>query len=252
MGSGKEKLVADETSVETGAPLTLSGQGVVPEGESDDEYEEVPKRQEKQRKVEHASAETAQHLVAAAGPVVAKDATMETGDAPTNAALGSAEELNVADKDATDDDWLRSRTNRLLDLVDPDDLPKSQPSSDAKGGPTQQLGTAADVLPTHHVVAEAESSDTPQPPAAGNEKESPIEAISRTARLFVRNLAYSATEDDLRDCFEKFGTVEEVRFVYSPSLTPFRSSCRVAMKTVRHCQHDEPQIGTAYALEQLM
>lgn len=213
MGSGKEKLVADETPVETGAALTLSGQGVVPEGESDDEYEDVPKRQEKQRKVDHAETETARHLVAAASPTVAKDATMETGDAPNDAALGRSEEPNVADKDATDDDWLRSRTNRLLDLVDPDDLPKSQPLSDAKGGPTQQAGTGEDALSPHHNVADAESSDTPQPPAASGKKESPIEAISRTARLFVRNLAYSATEDDLRECFEKFGNIEEVRCV---------------------------------------
>jgi multiple RNA-binding domain-containing protein 1 len=37
-----------------------------------------------------------------------------------------------------------------------------------------------------------------------------MDAIRESGRLFVRNLPYTATEDDLRTHFEKYGTLEEV------------------------------------------
>jgi multiple RNA-binding domain-containing protein 1 len=50
--------------------------------------------------------------------------------------------------------------------------------------------------------------------ASGGElaKDDSLEAIRRTSRLFVRNLPYSATQEDLREAFERFGTIEEVCF----------------------------------------
>jgi multiple RNA-binding domain-containing protein 1 len=50
--------------------------------------------------------------------------------------------------------------------------------------------------------------------ASGGEpaKDDSLEAIRRTSRLFVRNLPYSATQEDLRETFERFGTIEEVCF----------------------------------------
>lgn len=40
--------------------------------------------------------------------------------------------------------------------------------------------------------------------------ENPKELIEDTGRLFVRNLSYACTEQDLRDLFEKYGTLSEV------------------------------------------
>jgi len=37
------------------------------------------------------------------------------------------------------------------------------------------------------------------------------EAIKSTSRLFVRNLVFSCTEDELRRRFEEYGPVEQVR-----------------------------------------
>jgi multiple RNA-binding domain-containing protein 1 len=50
--------------------------------------------------------------------------------------------------------------------------------------------------------------------AVGDEpaKDDTLESIRRTSRLFVRNLPYSATQEDLRAAFEQFGTLEEVCF----------------------------------------
>jgi RNA recognition motif-containing protein len=38
-----------------------------------------------------------------------------------------------------------------------------------------------------------------------------IDAIKENGRLFVRNLPYTASEDDLRELFAVYGTLEEVR-----------------------------------------
>ncbi len=38
----------------------------------------------------------------------------------------------------------------------------------------------------------------------------PAQLIADTGRLFVKNLSFSCTEDDLRNLFEKFGPLSEV------------------------------------------
>lgn len=43
-----------------------------------------------------------------------------------------------------------------------------------------------------------------------SKSENPKELIEDTGRLFVRNLSYACTEQDLRDLFEKYGTLSEV------------------------------------------
>ena len=122
---------------------------------------------------------------------------------------------------ATDDDWLRSRTNRLLDLVDPEDLEAGQasqggqPSSQAIGPaePAEQdTRNDRDSLHSSGEVTHDRSEDavaTSQGPA----HEDAASTIARTSRIFVRNLPYSATEDDLRETFEKFGALQEVRYL---------------------------------------
>jgi multiple RNA-binding domain-containing protein 1 len=69
----------------------------------------------------------------------------------------------------------------------------------------------------------------------GEENPDPtIEAIKSNGRLFVRNLPYSASEDDLRRHFEPFGPLEEVR------ISPF--SLVISVHFMMNIQ-----IGTAYA-----
>lgn len=117
--------------------------------------------------------------------------------------------------DATDDDWLRRRTNRLLDLIDPDDILAGKEAS--RGGGVNHVTETEVSVPT------PDKSEEPPPPAEeeweGLEDERPdpvIDAIKTNGRLFVRNLPYSATEDDLREHFAPYGVLEEVRnsFIY--------------------------------------
>ncbi|CZR55050.1 probable multiple RNA-binding domain-containing protein 1 [Phialocephala subalpina] len=158
----------------------------LPEGESDGEYEVVPKKSRKQSPPRPIAPVPA---VQAPVPMVVEEVAAEVV-APT----------------ATDDDWLRSRTNRLLDLMDPEEI-------------TTQAAATVSTVPEVVARMTAEAPDKTSPAAevdvdeetTAEEKPDPtIEAIRATGRLFVRNLPYTATEDDLRKHFAAHGFLEEV------------------------------------------
>ncbi|EZF30418.1 hypothetical protein H109_02266 [Trichophyton interdigitale MR816] len=101
-----------------------------------------------------------------------------------------------------DDDWLRSKTSRLLGLLDDEDEMaaetwKGKPSEDARDKPPVPAKTSST-----KAAAEEEES-VPEPPDAN------IESIRLTGRLFIRNLPYNASEDDLNAAFSRFGKIEE-------------------------------------------
>ncbi|POR32757.1 Multiple RNA-binding domain-containing protein 1 [Tolypocladium paradoxum] len=205
MKAGREGVIADESRLDSAGDHLETGEAAVPEGESDDEYEKIPTRREKSRRI--------------GSPTMAHPAPPRDGKAhdavPAADAKGTAEAIDPATDDnkapateATDDDWLRSRTNRLLDLVDPDDItgdatPRLEDGSAKRDTENDRDSSHSFDEITHDVAGDA---------AATNEvaRDDAVDAIARTSRLFVRNLPYGATEEDLRDTFEKFGTLQEV------------------------------------------
>lgn len=144
---------------------------------------------------------------------------------------------------ATDADWLRTRTSRLLGLADNDeDLNRSAAEHSALPSPEEQFP-----------VDQSEETPAPDAESKGNQEYMPevfplslndsnVAAIEVSGRLFVRNLPYSAGEDDLRHFFSSTGDLEEVRL---PSITS-SAVCfcsRSVMNTL---------IGTAYALQVML
>ena len=112
-----------------------------------------------------------------------------------------------------DSNWLRSRTSRLLGLLDEDDeiqdhvykekqSPKSlAPSQRTDVSPSSVLGSTqsgGDKLDSRSLAGDASYQ---APPNSTNPEE---------GRLFIRNLAYTATEDDIRTCFQSYGELCEV------------------------------------------
>ena len=67
-------------------------------------------------------------------------------------------------------------------------------------GPQASEGNKAEEIP--FIEPQEENEDEKIDPV--------IEAIQANGRLFVRNLPYTATEDDLRKHFEPYGALEEV------------------------------------------
>ncbi|KAM0288055.1 hypothetical protein ACHAQH_000123 [Verticillium albo-atrum] len=201
------------------------------DGESDDEYETIPTRPEKKQMKEAPSNEQSEipRPPPQTAPVednedmVASPQVVES----TSDAQAASKPMAAA---ATDDDWLRSRTNRMLDLVaDDEEIPLPAPQKDPREEPVDQ--PMEDVAAPEDDSQEASSGDSkPQPsevPAeeapkaapAQSDKEVAINTIRQTARLFARNLAFSVSEDDLREHFEQYGEVEEVHIPVAKSGT---------------------------------
>ena len=120
----------------------------------------------------------------------------------------------------SDADWLRSRTSRLLGLIDDEGNGDGTPNASAQlndneardaaefkslksapNGERSKRGIEAD----HEYNEEEIRTMSPQPLDSE-------EKIVSNGRLFIRNLTYTATEDDLRRVFEesKYGAIEEV------------------------------------------
>ncbi|KFA73078.1 hypothetical protein S40288_02761 [Stachybotrys chartarum IBT 40288] len=208
MKPGGSGLIETEINANTGADFAENAAALVPEGESDDEYEKIPARKEKQPRLEPPLKEQ-EPVPTRAEPAKAHVSSEDSpGDTSVNEGLPKEEMAQAA----TDDDWLRSRTNRLLDLVDAGDLPAPATANTERVSPSKHQESSSEPLQTATEVADVaadevgDEAETTTPEGDG----SPEDVIRRTARLFIRNLPYTATEDDLRGELEKFGPVEEV------------------------------------------
>lgn len=170
----------------------------VPEGESDDEYQSVPS------KVKKATAKPVEPQAPAAPVEPITSTPVADGANLADEAMIDAPSNNV---EATDDDWLRSHTSRLLDIMDPEDIiPKTQ---------NLEVKDVEDEAEPNAPIEDMAIDEQPEPAeeVAENppsELDATLETIKASGRLFVRNLPYSATEDDLRKHFEQYGALEEV------------------------------------------
>lgn len=107
---------------------------------------------------------------------------------------------------ATDDQWLRSRTSRQLDLVDIHEVVAHSRVVEAiEQEPTQVTSHSEYNAGVSHVLA----SEPSHGQEAGNVA-APTDSARGTRRLFVRNLPFAASSEDVREHFEVFGSVEEV------------------------------------------
>ncbi len=116
----------------------------------------------------------------------------------------------------SDADWLRSRSSRLLDLTDdidshmadkPQVLETTNVGDAMNNEEETHNGDEPDEEPSDALSAEDENNALEKSQA---EHEAAIETITQHRRLFVRNLPYSVTEQDLREHFVSFGDIQEV------------------------------------------
>lgn len=124
----------------------------------------------------------------------------------------------------SDDDWLRARTSRLLDLIDesPQNV-SSAPTESEDGRKKTEANEEAEDTEMLGISSIKSSTTTPN-------------SSYTSGRLFVRNISYTACESDIEALFSKYGQLDEVRLVKGPLHLLF---------------HDDRLIGTAYA-SQLM
>ncbi|KAI0370963.1 hypothetical protein BV20DRAFT_1071162 [Pilatotrama ljubarskyi] len=103
------------------------------------------------------------------------------------------EQADAAAEPVSDLDWLKRHMKPTLE--DPEEPEKVYEQSDDE--PMED--------------AESEGDEEVQPP-------DPAKAtILQTSRLFIRNLAFTCTEDELRELFQRYGEVSQAHLVLDPS-----------------------------------
>ncbi|RAH79566.1 pre-rRNA processing protein Mrd1 [Aspergillus japonicus CBS 114.51] len=132
------------------------------------------------------------------------------GDAEPSADQDDAVAPAEEQAPVTDADWLRSKTSRLLGLLDEDEQAEfDSPAQQKPAAPVEsEARMEVDVEPAQDVA-------TTEEPSAGKIAKEPevdtnIENIRISARLFVRNLAYDTSDSDLQPIFSPFGQIEEI------------------------------------------
>lgn len=183
-----------------------------PEDESEDEYQVIAK---KPRTADDAVKPVG---VAVAGEPPAADGNAgNTGDQPAEDMDGVEQTADAEAGPVSDVDWLRSRTNRVLDLVQDDEGPvTAAPSHQEQTAPARQA--SPEVAPQ-----QVPRQDEPEPEEVNPEDvptSAEVEKIRETGRLYVRNLHFEVTEEELREHFAKYGALQEVSCLFSFSQHP--------------------------------
>lgn len=178
----------------------------VQEGGSDDEYEVVPK---KAKRAKESSPNEAQINQSETAQPVEAQATHE--DKTENTQEGVAQQPA-----ASDNDWMRSRTSRLLGLLDDDeeDAVTSGPNGREVGSDTSDSEDApkhrtAKRTPEPAAMPTPPSEDVPEKDDSKPDNES-SEAVRSSMRLFLRNLPYDVKREDIESEFGRYGNIEEV------------------------------------------
>lgn len=203
--------VSNETGV-SGATMMQ-----VEEGESDDEFVEIKPKHD--------------HSKQGAANVIS-NVNIDVDTDMKDMSKTVTQDGQVADVEApqeerplTDEEWLRSRTSRTLDLTDnvEEHLARlttaaEKPSqADLVGHNTSvsaEISAEVDV-PSVTVTEEEVENQTVE----SEESDPIIEEISKTRRLFLRNLPNTTIEEDLWQAFEPFGELEEVMLSLQPPYT---------------------------------
>lgn len=182
--------------------------GLVPVAEADDEDDEYVDLAPLPKVSQPPPAPLAPRLEAIAPALDPKEAA----DADANVDSGAHQPSKEAMGPVSDADWIRSKTSRLLDLVDDASTflaLRDPPGSTLHAAQPIEQEEEEEVLDTEMTGAETLSSQQYQQ----SEAEIAVETISQSGRLFVRNLPYSATEDELRQHFSACGELQEVNHI---------------------------------------
>ncbi|KAI9883118.1 MAG: Dynein light chain [Watsoniomyces obsoletus] len=136
----------------------------------------------------------------------------------------------------SDRDWLRSKTSRLLGLLDEDEEEDARPTVPER---RDELDNSLDeASPSINQRPQHEGSVHPNPEG---DPDLPRHPEVESGRLFIRNLSYTATVDDLRDCFSSHGDLTEVHIPTAPD---------GSTKGLAYISYKDPQ-SAAQALEAL-
>ncbi|KAJ5719121.1 hypothetical protein N7493_007576 [Penicillium malachiteum] len=127
----------------------------------------------------------------------------------------------------SDMDWLRSKTSRLLGLLDEDEqaefeerkadepIKSRSPSVDeSRSAQIERISSPPPATNVDEVDEPVDDADEPEEDEISPEQAKNIDLIRSSARLFLRNLSYELTEADLQPLFSPFGKTEEIHIAF--------------------------------------
>lgn len=152
----------------------------------------------------------------------------------------SAQDAHAAEEagPVSDADWLRSKTSRLLGLLDEDEQAEfeqhkdEEPVKSSTHDNDESRNTVIENIGTEDTTNDDDAAQTTP------EHDQNVDLIRASARLFLRNLAYDIREEDLQPLFAPFGKIEEVS-ASLPYYTPSRRKVPVCFAHTGECSHDE-------------
>lgn len=192
----------------------------ISQDESDDEYQQLAVREKHKASAPLRSKKVASQRrspIEADNNKEAFDSHVETAQ-EDSIALDNVPQSNEIGA-ATDADWLRSRTSRLLGLLDEDEeldtqqrtaWPQTTDSEMEAGSVDHSRDAPVSTGPllgaSPAITTETENQDV----TLSNAAHADAVAARHTRRLFLRNLSYEVSEDHLRQLFATYGDLEEV------------------------------------------
>ena len=192
-----------ETSPIAALPTPIVEDDVARVGQSGEDHEHTAKKRKKEKPREGRDAVRAEPPELVGMPKVEAKTVSRDGDLSQDAKKEPLAQVSAV----SDADWLRSRTSRLLGLMDDDDV---QVTALAEDAPAEKANLSE--------VPEPVKDDSISDASVQTEEKLEIEGATlenntvNNGRLFVRNLTYTVTEEDLRSHFEDqgSGTIHEV------------------------------------------
>ncbi|KAI3824603.1 hypothetical protein L1987_06067 [Smallanthus sonchifolius] len=125
----------------------------------------------------------------------------------------SANLNEISDKPVSDMDYFKSRVKKDWSDSDTDDDDVDGDVQEVENNDDDDIKERQKI---HPETDAEEFADNPDETDAVDDPSSSLEDeddVLQTGRLFVRNLPYTATEDDLQEHFSKFGSVSQVHLV---------------------------------------
>lgn len=212
----RSMIWANEYSTDTRATNTCAPSlplQVVDEGKNDKDYDNMSKKPTKSRMVEEPGGNL---------PLYSKSTSTADVFTDIEPIADESKQLPVrVHPPSSDEDWLRSRTSRLLDLVEDESAPVSR----------VELALAEEKEAERTFISKTSMNKTIKDPSVQADEETnsgsflsvtPLnprnESSHTSGRLFVRNLPYTATEEDLRRYFESDGNNSIIEVSLAESL----------------------------------
>lgn len=137
----------------------------------------------------------------------------ENSDGVADGEAAERESSVEHDKVVSDMDYFKSRVKKDWSDTDTDDNTSEEAKSDdddlKKKHEIHPETDAEEIVDADEKHNDNEKDDVDEPSSSLEDEDD----VLQTGRLFVRNLPYTATEDDLREHFSKFGNVSQAHLV---------------------------------------